>query len=266
MQHEASLDGYPIARRRRIGERLFFASCFAVSLYLILGHEWRSLWEPPLIALAFLWITFFSLYLAHHHRAMLLDVTGFRWPSGTRGLWPTVLPMTAWVVSIWLSFRGHSGTADEWTIWIGETLAIAVIEELLFRGLVYGGAEALSGRPWVAIAVSSVIFSLVHLDQIGTLPTDFVALNSFGALAGGVLFAAMRYRTGSFVTAIPFHALSDIPAMITLSRAHGVRLSMPPHWMAHMGVEILAMAAAGAWILAPRHPFSVRRGRETPES
>jgi membrane protease YdiL (CAAX protease family) len=75
-------------------------------------------------------------------------------------------------------------------------LIAPVMEELLFRGIILRGFLA-RYRPGTAIAVSALLFALVHLN-----PYQFVA-----ALITGVIFGWLFVRTGSLRPCIIGHGL-----------------------------------------------------------
>jgi membrane protease YdiL (CAAX protease family) len=70
-------------------------------------------------------------------------------------------------------------------------------EEILFRGMVQSMLRQRTGRPWVAIAVTSVLFGMIHYQ----MPQDVPALMLFGAALG------YNYeRTGRLTGSIFLHA------------------------------------------------------------
>jgi len=50
----------------------------------------------------------------------------------------------------------------QWLIPVFAVLIVPVFEELLFRGFVQSSISAWTGRPWLAIATTSLLFSAVH--------------------------------------------------------------------------------------------------------
>ncbi len=82
-------------------------------------------------------------------------------------------------------------------------LLAPLAEEMVFRG---GVLRALLGRmrPWTAIAVSALLFCLVHANP-AQMPHAFVA---------GLLLGWMYWRTGSVVPGIVFHWVNNSLAYI----------------------------------------------------
>lgn len=78
-------------------------------------------------------------------------------------------------------------------------LAVVVaplIEEILFRGVIFGGLAARWGV-WPAAVVSGLTFAAIHFSLTAFLPLFFLAL----------ILCYLYARTGSLFTAIAFHAL-----------------------------------------------------------
>ena len=88
--------------------------------------------------------------------------------------------------------RGHSG----------ELRPRPVLEELLFRGVLYGTLRLRLG-PWPATAVSAGVFALAH--GYGVIGFASVAMS-------GVLWAVAYERTRSLLPGILAHALNNIQA------------------------------------------------------
>lgn len=139
-------------------------------------------------------------------------------PAGSaRAGWRALLPVTLLVLgpSIGLALATGDDLVHP-SISVMEALAVTLLavliganEELWFRGVVVdqlGGAA----RPWLVIAVSSLLFGLPHWS--GSAATT---LNAVGvALAVGVPFACVRLRCGSLLPLIAVHALIDIWAFL----------------------------------------------------
>jgi membrane protease YdiL (CAAX protease family) len=72
---------------------------------------------------------------------------------------------------------------------LAELMLVGLVEEMLFRGVVFGISERALGSRW-AVIISALVFALGHLSNEG------IALISVGALfADGVLQAALYIRT-----------------------------------------------------------------------
>ena len=82
----------------------------------------------------------------------------------------------------------------------------AVAEESFFRGLVYSLVDDVAG-PLAAVALSSVVFALVHVPVYGwwVAPLD---------LAAGVLFSWQRWTTGTWTVPAVTHGLANALAVL----------------------------------------------------
>ncbi|SDX67670.1 CPBP family intramembrane glutamic endopeptidase [Hymenobacter psychrophilus] len=77
-------------------------------------------------------------------------------------------------------------------------IAIPVLEEVLFRGLILQGLLR-QRRPWVAIGQQALLFGLVHFNPAQSLNAFFL----------GLLLGWLCYRTGSLLVCIGIHALNN---------------------------------------------------------
>lgn len=69
----------------------------------------------------------------------------------------------------------------------------AVVEEFIFRGLIFNGYK--KRNPFIAVILSSVLFGLIHMN-----------INQFSyAFVIGVVFALLAYTTGSLIPSIVAH-------------------------------------------------------------
>lgn len=83
-------------------------------------------------------------------------------------------------------------------------LLAPVAEELVFRGAVLRELLSWHRQPWVGIAVSSLIFALVHGNP-AQMPHAFIV---------GLLLGWMYYRTGSIVPCVAFHWVNNTFAYV----------------------------------------------------
>lgn len=75
-----------------------------------------------------------------------------------------------------------------------------IVEELMFRGVLFPAISQATKRVWLGVLVSSLVFALIH--QQG--PVAWPSLALIGATAAWV-----TYRTGSLIPAIIMHALHN---------------------------------------------------------
>jgi membrane protease YdiL (CAAX protease family) len=112
------------------------------------------------------------------------------WSVG--GLLVTGLLMNAAMLGWWYGVLGTSPPEDSdqvivqafqqskdvglrLSIIVAAGLVAPVVEELVYRGLIYGFARSLIGH-WPAALLSSAIFALVHVDAVASLPLFVLAL------------------------------------------------------------------------------------------
>lgn len=154
----------------------------------------------------------------------------------------------------------------------------AINEEIMFRGILYRLVEDTFGT-WVAIAVSGLVFGVVHItNPHGTLQGALAI-----AVEAGVLFAALYALTRSLWLLMGFHFAWNVvqgPVLgivVSGTSSHGsgyVRSTLTgPEWLAGgtFGMEasmvtVVILTAVAAWLLMVVHrrglvvaPFWVRR-------
>ena len=99
------------------------------------------------------------------------------------------------------------GGAVFWAAFALATVVAPVVEETVFRGMLYTALRA-QMRVWPAALVSGGIFAVVH----PTLPGQFLPI-----LALGVVLAILREKTGSLAPSMVCHAINNA-AMLALVR------------------------------------------------
>jgi membrane protease YdiL (CAAX protease family) len=87
-------------------------------------------------------------------------------------------------------------------VWVAVTVAVAVGEEVLLRGVLFDATNAAAG-PWAAVALTSVAFALLHVPLYGwaVVPLD---------LAVGVCLAGLKLVTGSVAAPAVAHVVADL--------------------------------------------------------
>jgi len=96
--------------------------------------------------------------------------------------------------------------ANPVTAWIGIALVIPCVEEILFRGLLFGALQKFMGVTG-ALLVSSLIFVCVHLQFFG-----FLTLFMLGLILGWA-----RMKSGSLGLPIALHSLNNAIALAVLT-------------------------------------------------
>ncbi len=146
------------------------------------------------------------------------------------------------------------------------SVGAAVIEELLFRGVIFRIIEASLGT-WIALVVSAALFGLVHL---GNPNASWLAAAAIG-LEAGVMLAAAYVLTRRLWLPIGIHAAWNFTQggifSVTVSGAKTDGLLVAtlsgPSWLSggEFGAEasvvaMLLCTALGAWLLV----LAARRG------
>ena len=133
---------------------------------------------------------------------------GFNEPVSVRSLSVLWLPLV-YIVFFFcvMMLFGVPGPGVTASILIN-TLLIGISEELMFRGILF---KALRSRCsiWPTVLVSSLLFGFVHL--LNGFSTGFVAAipQAIFTFCLGVVFIAIRIRTGSLYPVIVLHAAWD---------------------------------------------------------
>lgn len=126
-----------------------------------------------------------------------------------------VVRWTIWLVPMWFAVTTFSiyfpseqnsgfmgalySSSDNVLLFLGVVVAIPYCEEVLFRGFVFRGFLAESGKHINAIAISAGLWAAVHLQY------DWRGLVQLFAL--GLFFGYARWRTNSTVLTYWLHAL-----------------------------------------------------------
>lgn len=102
----------------------------------------------------------------------------------------------------------QGGTQPTWitlALWLGAAVAAPVAEEFFFRGLMQNVLNAITRRPWAAIALTAMAFGAVHVSQPHTIPALIVL---------GLLLGFAYERTGSILVPISIHALFNLKTLL----------------------------------------------------
>ena len=92
----------------------------------------------------------------------------------------------------------------------GGYLALGIIaplaEEVVFRGAILRSLLEKFSKPWTAIAISALLFALIHLNP-AQLPHAFVV---------GLLLGWMYWRTGSIIPGVLLHVVNNTVSYIMM--------------------------------------------------
>jgi len=165
----------------------------------------------------------FMLYFPYYwckRRKESEELYGLRWFMG-KGAWRdtlfsivvTLVPLT-FVSFYWPPSWGTGGPFRP-SVWIainqlGGGLAAAFIEETFYRGWM----QTLFVRKWgvyAAILITSLLFSLSHL----FVAPSWLRLATFFP---GIVMGVLRYRNGSIMPAVVYHAVCNVWAVWWMPR------------------------------------------------
>lgn len=79
-----------------------------------------------------------------------------------------------------------------------------IAEEICFRGILLGGLLKMRCRPWIAILITALAFSLVH----------GFAVKLVGTLLFGIIVGWLYWRTGSIIPCLIVHIVNNSLAYI----------------------------------------------------
>lgn len=85
-------------------------------------------------------------------------------------------------------------------------VAAPIVEEIVMRGVVYTRIDNGCGK-WAAVAISSLLFGLMHVAAGGLIL-------AIGAVLMGAIFALIYAKTNSLTVCIIAHAAANIPDMV----------------------------------------------------
>lgn len=89
----------------------------------------------------------------------------------------------------WLQFTNEPPTMD-WLTTIPVLLIAALVEEVLYRGLVLNGLVILTRQTWIAVVLSAILFGIAHATNPGA-----TALSVVSNALGGVMYSIAFLRT-----------------------------------------------------------------------
>lgn len=182
----------------------------AFALIMILSNSAAAAFENPIVALIIgpiLAVAIIVLYAVASRRIEGRTVTEVARARAGRhlllGIGGGVL-LAAAVIGTLAAFgvyriTGWGSLAGALTI-VGTMCVVAVAEEVLFRGVIFRLVQR-SGGVWIALAVSAVLFGLVHLLNPGATPWGALAV----AIEAGLMLGAAYVATGSLWLPIGLH-------------------------------------------------------------
>jgi uncharacterized protein len=124
--------------------------------------------------------------------------SGFALGAGVLTLAVAIFAIFGWYDPV--EFAPGGGFSREFGAAVVFFALVAVVEELLFRGMVFRFLERKAGT-WVAVALSAVAFGFLHITNPNATTWAATGL----AIEAGVLFAAIYIATRSLWTCVGLH-------------------------------------------------------------
>lgn len=207
----------------RLGERYRAPASLLVFLgWILITAFLPRLWEGTHVneALDLSVATRFSFSIAAAIAFLAVVIALFRWND----LGLTVMPSPRALGLLWFPalyigmfvglalFQGLPPAANTLIILVN-TIMVGVSEELACRGVLYAGLRSrLSLR--ASIFGSTALFGAVHvLNGFNTGDFTSAAIQAITAFMTGMVFMAIRLRTGSLIPGIALHAAWDFTAV-----------------------------------------------------
>lgn len=208
---------------RRLAIALIAFACW-LAITIIVGNiasggETADLGEGVQRGIGWAWVAAGGFALAVVLWQGWHDVALNRWPKARdwRLVW---LPMIYIVVALGVATWFGLPPATVLLIILVNTLFVGFSEELMLRGIVLQGFRH-TVSIWPAVLLTSVAFGAMHsLNVFVTGDLWAALLQSCAAFLSGIIFIALRLRTGSLWPPILVHALWDF-ATFTLGAAVG---------------------------------------------
>ncbi|MFP5527546.1 CPBP family intramembrane glutamic endopeptidase [Peptococcus simiae] len=136
-------------------------------------------------------------------RHIFLIALGF---SGLTGLWLSlvegyllVIPAIKKSFDFFMKVMGDGGESSLILALLYSTVLAALMEELLFRGLIHNSLKNFSRSPLFAILATGIIFGIWHA----------LLVQSIYAIVGGILFSYIYERTGKLSVTIAIHFINN---------------------------------------------------------
>ncbi|WP_119325849.1 CPBP family intramembrane glutamic endopeptidase [Companilactobacillus musae] len=122
-------------------------------------------------------------------------------------------------------------------------LLVGLAEEYIFRGLLVGlFLKLLHNNALGAVTGSSIIFGLIHMMNLKSLPIGYVSAQVIFAAALGILFGTIYLKTRNLSIVIALHALRDMFPMF--SNKMMAQAAQTTFSMASLYVTIVFLAIA----------------------
>ncbi len=99
---------------------------------------------------------------------------------------------------------------------LGFALLNAIVEEVIYRGIIWQGLTKLIGTPWAVLVVQALFFGAAH---IWGVPNGVVGVAL--AFIYGIMLGLIRMRAGGLLMAIITHVFADVVIFVILLEVIG---------------------------------------------
>ena len=199
-------------------------STIGIALWSILLFTVPAPWSVlPMIIFLWAYLKFFSgawsgkktgERMRARFRSTRLEPSVWKWSMGAAILFVIIVQSSFVITFRLIDFPSGKFTADykmldsmpvwvAWTMLVAGSIVAGICEETGFRGYMQAPLE-MRHRPFVAILIVSVMFTLIHISHTWALP---ILPHIFFA---SVLLGILAYRTGSIIPGIIGHSILDI--------------------------------------------------------
>lgn len=199
-----------------IGLVIAYSPNFISRVLRVAGVEWGPQGPPSVILWNWFAVVILLTYIFRVEGRGLASILLVQ-PDWKDVLWAVVFGITGIIVQMVLTtvLNPPPGNIDTLLAYslpviVALILTTATTEEILFRGYVIERLEELTGRPWLAIGFSFVVFMAPHVAFFGPL---WLATNGPGVVLLYVLYVWRRNLVACMITHLIANSLLLIPAL-----------------------------------------------------
>ncbi len=195
---------------RRIGRDARVVAWIGAGVSILLAVRIPPIW--PLAQLAFglpALMAVFTFAALRSGRAWLargrFDGTPIAVMAGV-----SVFGLVAWTLLLRPDLSTQMAFVPQWPVWlllvglVGFSVVNALIEEIVFRGLLQGALESMLGPGALSILLPAVLFGTCHWHGFPSGPVGALLAGSWGVLLGWA-----RRRSGGLLTPLLAHIVAD---------------------------------------------------------
>ena len=198
--------------------RLRFSALFGPSLFFLLCYLFRFLPIPPLSFLLIIPIVVYTAIVLFAP-SIRRETAWLKWGAVTPRLIGgalVVVVLSSAALIVWYrivqpDIAAFTRFIPQWPLplvllgGLGFAILNGVVEEVIFRGIVWDGVAALVPAPFVLLIVQAVFFGTAHFWGV---PSGIIG--AVLATIYGIMLGVIRKRAGGLLMAIVTHVFADI--------------------------------------------------------